>query len=204
MLLVLFALVALFIPTRPLALDSRWSRLMQDIQTPAVKHVALVFNALGMGRWRILALVVVGVILVLARRPAALLAFAVSASLTLFGGDLIKAWVDRPRPPGRMLEPQGSSFPSSHAAYAAMAAVTLVLVFTELNRRRFLWSALAALAIAAMAWSRTYLQVHWFSDVVGGSLLGIGITLASFAAIQVFVGPAGRGSTHEPGSASDS
>jgi len=36
-----------------------------------------------------------------------------------------------------------------------------------------------------MAWSRTYLQLHWLSDVVAGALLGIGVTLVSFALVQL-------------------
>jgi membrane-associated phospholipid phosphatase len=35
-----------------------------------------------------------------------------------------------------------------------------------------------------MAWSRTYLQVHWLLDVLGGALLGAGVALAVFAALQ--------------------
>jgi membrane-associated phospholipid phosphatase len=35
-----------------------------------------------------------------------------------------------------------------------------------------------------MAWSRTYLQVHWLSDVAGGSMLGIGVALVVFAEVQ--------------------
>jgi membrane-associated phospholipid phosphatase len=38
----------------------------------------------------------------------------------------------------------------------------------------------AALAIA-MAWSRTYLLVHWPSDVVGGSFVGAGVGLLTLA-----------------------
>ncbi len=35
-----------------------------------------------------------------------------------------------------------------------------------------------------MAWSRTYLQVHWLSDVVAGAALGIGVALVVFGAAQ--------------------
>jgi membrane-associated phospholipid phosphatase len=40
---------------------------------------------------------------------------------------------------------------------------------------------------AGMAWSRTYLQVHWLSDVFAGSVLGIAVTLGSFAAAQILL-----------------
>ena len=59
-----------------------------------------------------------------------------------------------------------------------------MLLFTVPSPRRRLWWTLAALAILGMAWSRTYLQVHWFSDVLGGSLLGVGIAIAVFGGAQ--------------------
>jgi undecaprenyl-diphosphatase len=181
------ALVGLFIPAGPLSLDSRWSELMQDIQTPILHHLALVFNALGQGFWRGLTLAGVGLVLLVARRWAALISFAVAESLTPLLGNLLKALVTRPRPPGAMLNPHGSSFPSGHAAYAGATAVALVLLFSRPDRKRPLWWALAAVITAGMAWSRTYLQVHWLSDVFAGSLLGIAVTLGSFAAAQILL-----------------
>ena len=47
---------------------------------------------------------------------------------------------------------------------------------------------LALLGIVGMAWSRTYLEAHWLSDVIGGSLLGVGVALVVFALAQEGVG----------------
>jgi membrane-associated phospholipid phosphatase len=39
--------------------------------------------------------------------------------------------------------------------------------------------------VAGMVWSRTYLQVHWLTDAVSGAILGTGLALVTFAAVQI-------------------
>jgi hypothetical protein len=55
-----------------------------------------------------------------------------------------------------------ASFPAGHADYAGATSVALLLLFTVLGSRRRWWWALAVLGVLGMAWSRTYLHVHWF------------------------------------------
>ena len=179
--------LALLIPAGPLRIDSHWAELMQDIETPFLTHVALVFNSLGHGVWRALTLAGIGLALLLARRWAALAVFALTEALTPLLVNLIKAAVGRERPPGHMLEAHGTSFPSGHAAYAGVTAVALVLLFNRPGRGRRLWLAAAAVAIAAMAWSRTYLQLHWLSDALAGAALGVAVALLSFGAAQLIL-----------------
>ena len=194
LLLALVALGAVLIPAGPLALDSRWSELMQDIESPFLTHVALIFNALGHGVWRALTIAGIGIVLLVARRWAALIAFVFTEALTPLLVNLIKLAVDRERPPGQMLEPHGSSFPSGHAAYAGATAVALVLLFSRPGPRRRWWIAAAAVATALMVWSRTYLQVHWLSDAITGATLGVAVTLLCFGVLQtvLFRGPPHR------------
>ncbi len=193
LLLALVALVALLIPAGPLALDSRWSELMQDIETSFLTHVALVFNALGHGIWRALTIAGIGIVLLVARRSAALIAFALTEALTPLLVNLIKLAVGRERPPGQMLEAFGSSFPSGHAGYAGATAVALVLLFSGQGPRRRWWLAAAAAATALMVWSRTYLQVHWLSDAVTGATVGVAVAFLCFGVVQIVLGrhPAG-------------
>jgi membrane-associated phospholipid phosphatase len=181
---VLVVLVGLYIPARPLSIDGSWSEWMRDLQADAAHQLALVFNALGRGLGRALTLVVIGVVLVIGRRWRALLAFAAVESVTPLAANVTKRLVDRPRPSHELIQATGSSFPSGHAAYAGATAVALVLLFTRPGHRRIWWAA-AALVIAGMAWSRTYLEVHWLSDVVAGAALGVGVALASVAAVQI-------------------
>jgi membrane-associated phospholipid phosphatase len=183
-LLGLVTLMAIVIPADPLAIDERWSDAMNAIETAFLTDLALVFNWLGRGVGWILSLTIVGVVLLLARRWLALACFAAIETASSLGSGLMKAAVGRPRPPHELIHPVGSSFPSGHAAYAGATCVALVLLFTSPGPRRRWWWTLAAAGILGMAWSRTYLEVHWLTDVVGGSLLGVGISLVVLGGAQ--------------------
>jgi len=177
-----FTVAAFVIPAGPLAADAEWSEWMLGIQTSLLTNVALVFNSLGRGLGRALTIAAIAIlILVVLRSWLALLAFAIAESAAPVISSITKLLVDRPRPPDPLVHPSGSSFPSGHAAYAGVTCVALVLLFSSPGGRRVLWWTLATLAIVGMAWSRTYLQAHWLSDVVAGSVLGASVALIVFA-----------------------
>jgi len=183
--LALVVVIAAFVPAGPLELDRRWSEAMHDLQTPLLTHVALVFNWLGHGVGRALSLAVIALLVLRRHRWVALAAFAVAETAAPLSSTLLKWLVDRPRPGNGLVHPLGSSFPSGHATYAGATCVALVLLFTTPGPRRRRWWALAVAGIAGMAWSRTYLQAHWLSDVVAGALLGAGISLLVFTLAQL-------------------
>ena len=183
--LAIVVLIAILVPAGPLELDRSWSAAMHHLETPLLTHLALVFNWLGRGVGRAIALTLVGLLLLRRRRWLALGAFTVAESLAPLLSALLKMLVDRRRPPDGLVHPVGASFPSGHATYAGATCVALVLLFTRPGTRRRGWWALASLGVVGMAWSRTYLQVHWLTDVTAGALLGSGVSLLVFAIAQV-------------------
>ena len=107
-----------------------------------------------------------------------------------------------------------ASYPSGHALAAATTGPGLVLALLPPGpaRRRLLAVAVPLAGVTAL--SRTSLNAHWLSDVVGGFALGTGYALAAprlVAALRpgaprrrtgVHAGPAdrsGRGSAGWPG-----
>ncbi len=89
----------------------------------------------------------------------------------------LKSAVDRPRPDGDRRR-RNSSFPSSHAANAMTLAWML--------SRRWPRGRLPCFGLAGLiAFSRMYLDRHFFTDVVVGSVIGIG-----FAMLTVRIFPA--------------
>lgn len=89
---------------------------------------------------------------------------------------LLKEVVDRRRPDLDQLVPgNGPSFPSGHvmAAIAIWGLLPPVVALVSGRHRAWWWSvAIAGTVIASVAFSRVYLGVHWFTDVVGALLLG--------------------------------
>jgi membrane-associated phospholipid phosphatase len=183
--LALVILIAIVVPEGPLGVERSWSVAMHDLETPLLTDLALAFNWLGRGLGRAFGLALVGLLLLRRRRWLALAAFAVAESLAPLLSVLLKALIDRPRPPDGLVHAAGASFPSGHATYAGATCLALVLLFTTPGTRRRWWTALAGLGVLAMAWSRTYLQVHWLTDVIAGALLGSGIALLVFAIAQL-------------------
>jgi undecaprenyl-diphosphatase len=69
----------------------------------------------------------------------------------------------------------GYAFPSAHASMSLVVYGFLaLLVAREIPfRHRWLPYSVAGLLVMAIAFSRLYLGVHWFSDVLGGVTLGL-------------------------------
>lgn len=83
---------------------------------------------------------------------------------------LAKFWVARPRPdlfPAVLPIPADWSYPSAHAMQATAAALALFLVA---RRRRAAWAVPLATGVLLVGVSRIYLQVHFPSDVIAGTL----------------------------------
>jgi undecaprenyl-diphosphatase len=185
-LLAVVIVMAVALPSGPLRIDTAWSEAMMDMQGAVPGRLAHWFDRLGSGWLRGLTIAAICVILLVARRLAAFAAYGAVQALTPLAVNILKAIVDRPRPPAATITAAATSFPSGHAAYGAATAVTLVVLFVPVGRR-LAWSIVAAAFAAGMAWSRTYLQVHWLSDVTGGAMLGVGVALAVLATAQLVV-----------------
>ena len=66
--LAIVVLIAILVPAGPLELDRSWSAAMHHLETPLLTHLALVFNWLGRGVGRAIALALVGLLLLRRRR----------------------------------------------------------------------------------------------------------------------------------------
>ena len=88
--------------------------------------------------------------------------------------ELIKGLVGRPRPELGLLAGLDPSFPSGHTAGAAatFAACAVVLGRGSSPRVQATLTGVGAGLAVAVGASRVLLGVHWFSDVVGGLILG--------------------------------
>lgn len=170
-------------PAVIVSLDDAWNLEMVEWRGTVLVGWALVMNVLG-GGWvaTILTPLLIAALAWLVRgwRGAlfALIAFAVSAGIV----QLVKKALGRARPQDLLIASDFGSFPSGHTANAATLAVVLWFLFPTL------WVAIGgAVWTVAMGFSRTVLSVHWFSDTVGGALIGAGAAFLAAAVLWRWV-----------------
>lgn len=124
-------------------------------------------------------------LLLVRRRFAAGIAFALTWATSEIAVEVLKTSYMRGRPPFPLVTTVGYSFPSGHATAGAAIGVSVVLAFLRPGHRRRVWILLALVLAFVMAFSRVYLGAHWLSDVETGVLLGTVCAVASFAIVDV-------------------
>jgi membrane-associated phospholipid phosphatase len=107
--------------------------------------------------------------------------YSIKVPVVAIGGVLLmfilKNFFNRPRPLIPLLEPaKGLSFPSGHALMSmSFYGLLIFLVWENLENRFWKWflSAFLLVFILLIGFSRIYLRLHYFSDVIAGFAMGI-------------------------------
>lgn len=118
------------------------------------------------------------------RRPPLFLYVAAADAVAEAASGVLKAIVQRDRPPAvyaspapLVHDPQTYAFPSGHAATSFACATVLARASPR--------AAPAFYVLAAgIAFSRVYVGVHWPLDVIGGAALGVVIALLLPVAVR--------------------
>lgn len=159
-------------------LDLRFARYGAQHATTTSTDVMRTISQLG-GTTGVVVIAVIATVVEYIRRHSRsiplFMTLAVGGQFALSNG--IKYLVERARPDlSRLTGFAGSSFPSGHstAAAATLAAVALLTTRDRSRRTKIAGAAIAAGSAVLVGMTRVFLGVHWFTDVVGGLLLGWG------------------------------
>jgi undecaprenyl-diphosphatase len=91
-------------------------------------------------------------------------------------GAIFKHLVGRSRPTDGLVLESGLSFPSQHSLMALIFFSLVIFVFTKKIKNKYLKGLFIfgnIFLIILVGFSRIYLRVHWFSDVMAGLALGL-------------------------------
>jgi undecaprenyl-diphosphatase len=157
----------------PLPIDLAWYDVSNQTRSSLILQLSRFLNdAGGQVNVGVILPVVVAILFAIRGRGwaavAVLMCGIVSAPLVTE----IKSVLERPRPDHHLVSVTLSAYPSGHVANLSAVIVVIALI---LGWRWF--NATAVVLVVAMALSRTYVNVHWITDDIGGLLLGAGLAL---------------------------
>ncbi|MFJ8014373.1 phosphatase PAP2 family protein [Streptomyces sp. NPDC096339] len=157
-------------------LDDRWLTWMGGPHEGPYAALAAALNLFGGPVGIVVPLALLAFLLVRGRWMSAGFLLAVYLGGNLLVVQTLKNLVDRPRPANPLVRVDHGSFPSGHAATAALLVVAVGVLLVPVARRRTWWLGGAVFTLAMM-WSRTWLHAHWISDTAAGAAAGAGAGL---------------------------
>lgn len=155
--------------------DERGLDVAESLNMEWLTDVAKVVSVLGSAPFTLAVAIVAGVLLVVRGHRIELWVLLAAVIASHVAVPVLKELTDRPRPPGGLVETDGSSYPSGHATYAVIYTWLALTVMVRLRAGIAHATGLIVAGVAltvAIGLSRVYLNVHYFSDVAGGWALG--------------------------------
>ena len=157
-------------------LDALINSAVQGMQSFSLTGAMLFFTKIG-GIYFILAMTL-GIItyLLLKKRYSKLSAFVVGIGGGIVLRTILKYLFKRPRPTGGIINETGYSFPSGHTLLSTIFFLFLIYLFArEIKNKtlRILFVSINVMLILLIGFSRIYLGVHWFTDVIGAIFIGM-------------------------------
>jgi membrane protein DedA with SNARE-associated domain/membrane-associated phospholipid phosphatase len=163
--------------------------VVESLQAGWLVDVAKAVSALGSAAVVLPLALICSVLLGVRNRWAEVGVLLAGMAIVIVGVHELKVAVDRPRPGGGLVETEGSSFPSAHAAYSTFyvwLAVTVVMRLRPGMARGTLVVAAGIVLAALIGLSRVYLSVHYLSDVSAGWALGV-VAFSLCAAVALVI-----------------
>lgn len=166
--------------------DQVVSSHLQPTDTQHVNAVMVAFSIFGNVPSAILITVSISVLLFFLKRKRESI-LMLSTLLTGVVSWIVKVLVDRPRPTADLVnileKTSFQSFPSGHTLfYTVLFGNAAILIFYAKGMKswlKFILMGLCIIIVIIAGYSRIYLGSHWFTDVLGGLILGIILLIGS-------------------------
>lgn len=159
-------------------LDVVAAQTLSHFRSPTLNSTMIDLTALGSTLVLILVCSFVFVVLILKHRRLSATMLVTAALLAAFLSQVFKFYFSRARPPldSRLVDVAGFSYPSGHSVSSACIYLSLAFIvaksFESRRHRSFIYAFFSAI-IAGVGFSRIFLGVHYFSDVVAGFAVGL-------------------------------
>ena len=147
----------------------------QLIQTDFLTNLSLFFGIIG-DKFTIIFLSLILIFLLSQKRDfIKIKIYSFVLILGLISTKILKELIQRPRPDSSLILKTGYSFPSGHAVLATIFfGMIIYLFYKEIKgiKLKITFISINLIFILLISISRLYLNVHYFTDIVAGILLG--------------------------------
>jgi len=165
------------------AIDIWFNQQALILQNPLLNKIMIFITNIGSpeSMAALSAILIVVLFFCKKKRHALLLIYTMSTGVILMS--LTKLIVQRERPENAIINAAGYSFPSGHATASIIFFSLLIYAFKNDIKNKLLKNLFIAANITLfilIGFSRIYLNVHWFTDVVTGYAFGVLVLTAFF------------------------